>query len=143
MLTSSLFTPPANRGFRSTVAGSLRCGGLTAELTSAKPTLLPLGGLPLPHDVQRDLNRGLSPVRAWRAHRGLSTVTLMKLSRMSAPSVSAIDQGEIDLCEWTVEAMAKALEITPIQLLQAQLLASALRNNAQGNAICAVDPRRY
>ncbi|WLW63580.1 hypothetical protein RA224_09200 [Achromobacter aegrifaciens] len=46
------------------------------------------------------------------------------------PTLLALDSGDVKLCEWTVERIAKALHVEPSMLLIAERFAGVIRTNA-------------
>lgn len=94
--------------------------GLTTEPSATLPPV----GHPLPAQIRIDIAAGHhSAVRAWRSHRGLSWHDVASDSNLNASTLRAIDCGFVDLCEWTVAPIARALGVDAGQLLLAQRLA--------------------
>lgn len=73
------------------------------------------------------VNRQFSAVRAWRTYRGLTMTSLLERAKMRSPTLLALDRGEVDLCEWTVDILAQALRVEPGLLLKAERLAVKTR----------------
>lgn len=92
-----------------------------ATLTSTPPLRLVSTCEHLPTPVLEFLvESGFSALRAWRTHRGISTLSVHERTHINYPTLLALDRGDVELCEWTVEKIAKALRIEPSLLLMAQ-----------------------
>lgn len=102
-----------------------------AILTSTQPHPISHSDTSLPVAVM-DLvvNRHCSAVRAWRTHRGMAVASLQERTNMRGPTLLALDRGDVELCEWTVELLARALRVEPSLLLKAELLADKTREEA-------------
>ncbi|MFD4840389.1 helix-turn-helix domain-containing protein [Achromobacter sp. NPDC058515] len=96
----------------------------TAALTSSFAHPIRNRDQALPEPVQTLIvHRHISAFRAWRTHQGLSMRAVQQRTRMPIATLMALDGGEVALCEWTVEPLAKALGLDASQLLKAELLA--------------------
>lgn len=71
-----------------------------------------------------------SAFRAWRTHQGLSMRAIQHRTGMFIATLLALDSGDVALCEWTVERLAKALNLDASQLLKAESLARLNRGEA-------------
>lgn len=93
-------------------------------LTSANSHRLRSSGTALPPPVlEMVAARHFSAVRAWRTHRGLSLSSLQQRTpHMLNPTLLALDRGDVELCEWTVELFAKALRVDAALLLATEAL---------------------
>jgi len=97
-------------------------------LTSETPHPWPRHREGLPGPVQALIEaRGFSAMRAWRTHRGLSMASTQARTNLCLPTLLALDSGDVALCEWTVDLLAKALRVDPDLLLKAEMLAAAYR----------------
>ncbi|WMD20792.1 helix-turn-helix transcriptional regulator [Achromobacter seleniivolatilans] len=100
-------------------------------LTSTKSHCVTSSNLSLPFAVLDLLvTRHCSAVRAWRTHRGLAMASLQERTNMHSPTLSALDRGDVELCEWTVEILAKALRVDPSLLLKAEMLSVKTREGS-------------
>lgn len=94
-------------------------------LTSTTPQPSRGSSLSLPEPVQTLIVvRRFSAMRAWRTHRGLSMASMQARTDICLPTLLALDRGDVGLCEWTVNLLAKALRVEPSLLLTADKLAA-------------------
>ncbi|MBB1596876.1 hypothetical protein [Achromobacter sp. UMC46] len=92
-------------------------------LTSANSHRVRSSGSALPPPVlEMVTERHFSALRAWRTHRGLSLSSLQQRTHMLNPTLLALDRGDVELCQWTVELFAKALRVDAALLLATQTL---------------------
>lgn len=104
-------------------------------LTSAKSHRLRTSGSALPPPVLAMVaDRHFSAVRAWRTHRGLSLSSVQQRTHMLNPTLLALDRGDVELCEWTVELFAKALRVDAALLLAAETLLAQTRAAAASHS---------
>lgn len=73
-------------------------------------------GIEIPEEVTRRINKGESPVRAWRHYRDLTQTDLAALAGISLTLLSLIENSIRDGSNETHEALARALDI-PVGLL--------------------------
>ncbi|MGY6268305.1 helix-turn-helix domain-containing protein [Achromobacter denitrificans] len=93
-------------------------------LTTIAPPLDDRNGRSLPDPVRAAIvGNKASALRAWRNYCGISLQTLASRTKMCPATLSAIDSGDVAICEWTVSALAKGLHIKAWQLLEAQTAA--------------------
>lgn len=64
-----------------------------------------------------DAGRIAAPLRAARAHRGITQEQLAQLAGINAQTISRFERGERDPRVWQLMRLAKALGIAPSQLL--------------------------
>ena len=65
-----------------------------------------------------------SQIRAWRSFRGLSQAELAQIANLPRPNLSALEQGRHDCTLSTLQRLARALKLSPAQLLEEAPLAS-------------------
>jgi DNA-binding Xre family transcriptional regulator len=70
------------------------------------------GDEPVPMAVVEQLAAGVSPIRVWREHRGLSLRALAERVGISAALLSEIETGKKDGSVRTLAALARALSVT-------------------------------
>lgn len=70
----------------------------------------------IPHEVVEAIHKGIHPVRAWRAHRGLTLQRLAEASRMPVGYLSEIETGKKPGSIAAFKSLARALR-TEIDLL--------------------------
>lgn len=51
-------------------------------------------------------------------------VSMQARTEICLPTLLALDRGDVELCEWTVDRLAKALRVESCLLLQADKLAA-------------------
>jgi len=69
------------------------------------------GGESVPMTVVEQLAAGVSPVRVWREHRGLSLRALAEKAGISAALLSEIETGKKDGSVRTLAALARVLSV--------------------------------
>jgi DNA-binding Xre family transcriptional regulator len=70
------------------------------------------GSETVPMAVVERLAAGVSPIRVWREHRGLSLRALAEKAGISAALLSEIETGKKDGSVRTLAALARALSVT-------------------------------
>lgn len=71
----------------------------------------------LPHEVvQAVAIEGLTLIKAWREHLGMTQAELAEKSGMSQPALARLEKSDANPRTATLKKLAKALKITPEQL---------------------------
>jgi ribosome-binding protein aMBF1 (putative translation factor) len=65
----------------------------------------------VPLALVKQLSQGVSPVRAWREHRGMSLARLAEIARVPVALIASIEDGREDVPLRVMDAIARALRI--------------------------------